>query len=127
MSHYFTLEEANALIPTLERLLRQLKAQRAWIASKYSEFVQMREVAGRNGGHRQGGIYLAEIARYAHLIQEIQDHGCILKDINRGLIDFPALKDDREVYLCWMLGESSIQWWHERDAGFAGRQPIETL
>ncbi len=63
----------------------------------------------------------AEVNRSAERIREL---GCELKDIEQGLIDFRAEMNGREVYLCWKLGEERIDWWHEMDAGFAGRQPL---
>ena len=62
--------------------------------------------------------------RFKTLVQEINDSGMILKDLERGLVDFPMLYEGREVYLCWLLGESTIEFWHETDSGFAGRQPL---
>ncbi len=58
-------------------------------------------------------------------IAEIDELGITVKDLDMGLIDFPCLRDGREVYLCWKLGEPGIDWWHEIDAGYAGRQPLE--
>ena len=52
------------------------------------------------------------------------DRGILLKDPDRGLVDFPVLREGREVYLCWLLGETTIEFWHDIDAGFAGRQPL---
>lgn len=127
MTRYFTVEEANEFLPTLETLLQRLKGLVARMNSEYSELEGLREVVRGNGGHQRGQQYLSEVARFAGLIQEVNKNGCILKDIDKGLVDFPFMKDGREVYLCWMLGEESIGWWHERDAGYPGRQPIETL
>ncbi|MFQ6671794.1 MAG: DUF2203 domain-containing protein, partial [Candidatus Tectimicrobiota bacterium] len=115
------------LIPTLESLLQQIQAQQTHMRTEYPELKDLREVVRENGGLSRGGPYLAEMARFASLIEELHSLGCILKDIAKGLVDFPALKDGREVYLCWMSGEASVEWWHEREAGFAGRQSIETL
>lgn len=127
MTRYFTVEEANEFLPTLETLLRSLKVLVGKMHSEYSELEGLKDVVRGNGGHERGQQYLAEVARFASLIQEVNKSGCILKDIDKGLVDFPFKKDGREVYLCWMLGEESIGWWHERDTGFPGRQPIETL
>jgi hypothetical protein len=127
MSRYFTLEEANSFIPALEEILTKLKDQVDRMGLEYSEIENLREDVRGNGGHDSGPKYLGEISRFAHLINEVNSRGCILKDVARGLVDFPCLKDGREVYLCWMLGETSIEWWHERDEGFDGRQSIETL
>jgi hypothetical protein len=59
------------------------------------------------------------------LIERVQEMACELKDIEQGLIDFRTEREGREVYLCWKLGEPDIRWWHELDAGFAGRRPLE--
>ena len=60
-------------------------------------------------------------------MHRIQDTGALIKDINIGLLDFPALRDGREVYLCWQYGEGDIAYWHEIDAGYEGRQPIDSF
>lgn len=62
--------------------------------------------------------------RLRNLVLDINTSGMILKDIEMGLVDFPTIREDREVYLCWHLGEASIQFWHETDVGFSGRQPL---
>jgi hypothetical protein len=58
-------------------------------------------------------------------IEKIQDTGCVVKDLDTGLLDFPAIVDNQEVYLCWRLGEERIRFWHRQDEGFAGRKPID--
>ncbi|MDV2503602.1 MAG: DUF2203 domain-containing protein [bacterium] len=124
---HFTVEEVNDLIPTLEQLVRQLQAQQTLMGTEYADIETLREMVRHNGGHARGGPYLGELAQFAGLIEDLHSHGCLLKDIVKGLIDFPALKDGREIYLCWMMGEESVEWWHERETGFAGRKPIDTL
>ena len=66
---------------------------------------------------------LAELLRAA--VEKIQATGCVVKDLDIGLLDFPALINNEEVYLCWRLGEERIRFWHRQDEGFAGRKPIE--
>jgi Uncharacterized conserved protein len=65
--------------------------------------------------------------RLDELIHSVQDMGAIIKDVNTGLLDFPALKDGREVYLCWKYGEQDIAFWHEIEEGFAGRHSIDSF
>ena len=67
------------------------------------------------------------VAALNGLAEQINELGCELKDIDQGLIDFRTEMDGREVYLCWKLGEERVEWWHELDTGFAGRQPLERL
>jgi hypothetical protein len=72
-----------------------------------------------------GPAYVKTLYQVGKLTTDLHELGVELKDYSRGLIDFPSLKNDRVVYLCWQLGEGhSIQWWHEIDAGFAGRHPL---
>ncbi|HSP54867.1 MAG TPA: DUF2203 domain-containing protein, partial [Dehalococcoidia bacterium] len=60
-------------------------------------------------------------------VERVNDMGCELKDLDRGLVDFRSIIGDQEIYLCWMLGEEHITHWHDLDAGFAGRRPLEEL
>jgi hypothetical protein len=60
-------------------------------------------------------------------LQEIQTLGCVVKDLDMGLLDFPALRDGQEVYLCWRVGEDRIESWHGIDEGYTGRKPLDDL
>ncbi|MDQ3686652.1 MAG: DUF2203 domain-containing protein, partial [Acidobacteriota bacterium] len=82
--------------------------------------------AARGGGHMPGAEkYLAALLSIAERSGELDALGVQIKDYERGLIDFPTLREGRVVLLCWQLGEGdSIEWWHDMEAGFAGRQPI---
>jgi hypothetical protein len=64
-------------------------------------------------------------ALIADAVEEIQRNGCLVKDIEEGLVDFPSMREGQEVYLCWKLGEKRIAWYHGIDEGFAGRKPLE--
>lgn len=89
------------------------------------EIWSMVEKSAGNGGNPKLSKMLPVFDRLDSLLHRLQDMGIEVKDLASGLIDFPALKDDRVVYLCWKYNEGSIQFWHEVDAGFAGRQPID--
>jgi hypothetical protein len=80
-----------------------------------------------NGGNRALSNMVLDFEKVDKLVHRILETGVQIKDINIGLLDFSAIKDGREVYLCWQYGEGEIAFWHEVDAGFAGRQPIETF
>ena len=69
-------------------------------------------------------MYLQHLVSFSEAVQEVQILGVQIKDFKSGLVDFPYDRDGRIVYLCWRLDEDEIRWWHETDAGFAGRQPI---
>jgi hypothetical protein len=77
------------------------------------------------GGMESGSIYVKSLYEVGRLTSEIDQMGVQLKDYTRGLIDFPSMREGRVVLLCWQLGEDDeIRWWHDLDAGFAGRQPL---
>ena len=128
---YFTVAEANQNIPWLEVQLQAIVSLDKNIGSLRLELDNILR-KGSSNGHGDTDQNVSDnrketdaaVHRLRNLAQEINDSGIILKDLERGLVDFPALWEGREVYLCWLLGESSIQFWHEIDTGFAGRQPL---
>lgn len=80
-----------------------------------------------NGGNRALSKMVQDFEKLDKLVHLILDTGVQIKDVNLGLLDFSAMRDGHEVYLCWQYGEGEIAYWHEVDAGFAGRQPIDTF
>ena len=129
--NYFTLEEANQKIPWLEVQVQDMVSLGKNIQRLRLDLDNILR-KGSSNGHGDIDQYVAgnrketdaAVDRLRGLAQEINDSGIILKDLEQGLVDFPTLWEGREVYLCWLLGESSIQFWHEIDTGFAGRQPL---
>jgi hypothetical protein len=128
---YFTVAEANQKIPWLEVQLQNIASLGKTIGRLRLDLDNILR-KGRSNGHGDIDQSIVDnrketdtaVDRLRDLAQEINDSGVILKDLERGLVDFPTLWEGREVYLCWLLGESSIQFWHEIDTGFAGRQPL---
>lgn len=124
---YFTVEEANSLIPKLEIILLKLKNRQVDLENfrpLVKEIAAKAAFPGSNGGHAKGLKYARTMQDFFELIKELNSYGCLLKGIQQGLVDFPSIRDGREVYLCWQLGETEIEFWHELDTGFAGRKPI---
>ncbi|MBI4531888.1 MAG: DUF2203 domain-containing protein [Candidatus Latescibacteria bacterium] len=122
---YFTVEEANALLPQITPLLKMLSEVYHAITVKAGEIEPyVAQKAAGNGGHPEGGAFILQLEQLSQGINRVQSFGCLIKDIGSGLIDFPSLKDGREVYLCFRLGEEKIEFWHDIDTGFAGRQPL---
>ena len=121
---YFTVTEADALLPRLTTLLDQLRAARKAIRAARADLLPVLEAAVGNGGSRKAGDLLPEFQRMEEALLAIREIGCELKDIDLGLLDFPALRENHEVYLCWRYGEDRIRYWHGLDEGFAGRQPL---
>ncbi len=125
---HFTLTEARACLPELRRRLTRINDLIADIRAKQSSEGQaMTTILRGNGkGPILSGIG-AQKEEAQRLIEQIAEQGIQIKDLQRGLVDFPHLMNgdpDHEVFLCWQLGEDSIEYWHEIEAGFAGRERI---
>lgn len=133
MPKRFTLAEAESLIPKVDRLIRKA----AELKSGYTE-AENRVEAFQRRIVMMGGIVVdrskAQESReeredaassLRRVLEEIQELGCLVKDLDVGLVDFPTIFEGREVYLCWKLGEPSIEFWHGVDEGFAGRKAID--
>ncbi|MFA9480151.1 DUF2203 domain-containing protein [Phycisphaerales bacterium AB-hyl4] len=122
---YFSVEEANRALPYVQRIVKD-------VAEVYSRIVDLRrevEQAADTGGDSETAEARYETAmdRLSALVDELHAVGVELKDFEKGLIDFPAVHDGREVQLCWHPGEPEVGYWHETDAGYAGRQSVDTL
>ena len=124
MSQYFTLQEANETLNIIRPLMDEVQVIRQKILENQPEAWPAIEKSAGNGGNRALSNLVQDFEKLDALVHQIQDTGAQIKDINTGLLDFSALKNGREVYLCWQHGEENIQYWHEIEAGFAGRQPI---
>jgi hypothetical protein len=121
----FTLGEANNLVPELETKFAQIQKVRQFLYQIRGEIKKARDCAQANGGSPMGPSYLTALEYIMKQVEQIQLHGIVVKDLEKGLCDFPFMLDGRMVYLCWKLGESEIQWWHETDTGYAGRKPLD--
>jgi hypothetical protein len=122
----FTVEEANELIPVVRPKLEKIKAYYARI-DEFREPARAAAAAAQHGGGgmESGTQYVKTLYEVGKLTMEINDLGIQIKDYARGLIDFPSERNDRIILLCWQLGEGDrIEWWHEWEAGFAGRKPL---
>lgn len=122
----FSLEEANALLPTVQGIAKKVQRTHSRVSSQQSEAKLAADAAEQGGGGIKGGVeYAALLVRLTSLVGELESLGVQLKDFARGLVDFPTLRDGRVVLLCWQLGEGDrIEWWHDVEAGFAGRTPL---
>jgi hypothetical protein len=120
----FTLEEANALLPKLQELLDDLTLHRDALREKAPRLEPILRAAGANGGGRVGSEYGVEAYNLYLTIGRIHELGVLLKDLDMGLLDFPHEREGRIVFLCWHPPEESIGYWHEIEAGYAGRRPL---
>ena len=121
----FTLDEANSLIPWLDEKFRKLNMlrQEYVVAQPRLGDIQLTSDKGiDDAGLRAVSEQLAW--QIDQGVEEILDQGIIVRDVSRGLVDFPSLRDNQDIYLCWIGGEEQIGYWHETDRGFSHRQPI---
>lgn len=130
MARYFTREEAEELLPQISVVLRDIQRERTALQENEDKLNALEARARGNGHGLRKHIADAQEAVAQH-IQALRDlastlerFGCELKDPETGLIDFLSLRAGRVVYLCWLLGEERINYWHELHTGFAGRQPL---
>lgn len=132
---YFTLAEANELVPWLERSLGQVLRLRASLRTAAVELERLGHPLTEESMAADGGPpeLASARARARGLIEALGDAlgellgaGVEVKDLETGLCDFVARRDGRDIYLCWRLGEKQIEHWHELGAGFGGRQPLDT-
>ncbi len=124
MPHYFTLDEANALLDTVRPLMRAVLRARKEIVDAQPELWPVLEKAINNGGSKKAGAMLKHFETIQHGVKALRELGIEVKDINLGLVDFLAQRDGRDVYLCWRYNEERIEHWHDLDSGYAGRQPL---
>lgn len=132
MSRYFSLPEALALLPEIATDLEtavELKQQAEDLETELREVaMRIQTAGGADVDPVRFSMSKIKHRKALETVQEklraIQAQGVLVKDLDSGLIDFPALLEGREVYLCWKLGEETIGWWHSVESGFAGRRPI---
>jgi hypothetical protein len=124
MTKHFTLRQANAALSIIKPLLEEVLSLREAVLALKPEIWPVIEHAAGNGGSQVASKLAFEFNRIDELIHKIQDTGVILKDLNSGLLDFLSKKGKRDIYLCWQYGEEKIAFWHEIEAGYAGRQAI---
>lgn len=131
INHQFTLEEANSLLPWLEEKFSQMVPLRDDLAVHQEQLIALLR-RRRSNGHSSSEEEIAEAQKEVDRLtrdlqgqlQEVSQRGILVRDVGRGLVDFPSLREGREVHLCWLRGESQIDYWHETNVGFAGRQPL---
>jgi hypothetical protein len=135
MSHkVFSLQEASELLPELTELLRTIRHSHGRVLS-LRDRISVLDLIGatepRSPEHRE---YVerklefdSQVSRFNGRLRRVQEIGCIVKDVHQGLVDFYCVHDGRLIFLCWMLGEKEIGYWHEIDSGFTGRRPVSEL
>jgi hypothetical protein len=130
-ARFFTADEANELLATVRPLVERMVECRRTLARTLAQRSRVSAIVSGNGGglHPQAVARLEEEAASAadgvrRAVAALQELGVAVKDLDRGLVDFPALRDGEEVLLCWQLGEEQVGYWHGVDDGFAGRREL---
>ena len=121
---HFTLEEANAELARIEPMLVALRNAKNQLLDDEAREA-LTEASPTNGGGEPGKQVGEAFLMVRGILAELNEAGIVVRDVDRGLIDFPSLIDGEEVYLCWQLGEDEIGFWHDLESGFTGRQPLD--
>ena len=123
----FTLFEANSTIPQLVEHLTAVKRGKGVLVHAMPEIKKASAKASFGGGSYAGRPYLAALEQISQHLHAIHEIGVLVKDVDMGLCDFPHSANGRVVHLCWKLGETEINWWHDVHSGYTGRQPLDCL
>jgi hypothetical protein len=121
---HYTLEQANAAIPWVRERLDRLREARAELSDEEAREA-LSEAAPTNGGGTPGRVVSEGFLALRSALAELRAADVVLRDIDRGLLDFPSIRNGDEVYLCLVDGEDEIGYWHEPEAGFDGRTPLD--
>ena len=120
---HYTREEARSLLPQVRKWLKQLNEQRVVVETLDQRLGQMVH-AGHDAGGDTVNQLIRRLAAMKEVLQQFEVRDMQIKDIERGLIDFPSIRAGREVFLCWEQDEDDIEFWHDLEAGFAGRERL---
>jgi hypothetical protein len=122
---HFTPEAADRWVPRLRELFARIHAILDSVEDEISVIQEQAHRVGGNGGGFDSRHYFSSDRELGDALREIQSAGILIQDIRRGLVDFPHVREGREVFLCWELADGDrIQWFHELQAGFAGRAAL---
>ena len=127
---YFTVEEANKTLPLVKRIVSDILEDYAAWRDRMHKYELLSAGTTEESGESPEQVALREdVDEAAHRIngymEELTQIGCVFKGFEQGLVDFYSKRDDRDVFLCWKHGEAAVEYWHELEGGFAGRQPVE--
>ena len=120
---HYSREEARLLLPLIKQWLTQMLRLEKRLETAFQKVEQL-VASGQDRGGAVVETYLSLQADFLQLLGEFQKRQILLKDLRRGLVDFPAIIDGREVFFCWEQGEDDIEFWHELDGGYAGRERL---
>lgn len=120
---HYTVEEAQALLPRLRRSLARLRRLRGQM-ERYHRHLEKHYPDGYDLGGAACDDYVRQGLAWQELLRDLDRRCIVVRDLDRGLVDFPSLRDGQEIFLCWEEHEPCIAYWHDLDSGYAGRQPL---
>jgi hypothetical protein len=120
---HYTVEQANAALEFVGERIERLRAARLQLSDEEAREA-LDEAAPTNGGGAPGRVVSDAFIELQRALGDLQEMEIVLRDLERGLVDFPALRDGREIYLCWEEGEPEVAFWHDRESGYGGRKPL---
>jgi hypothetical protein len=123
-SRHYSLEEASALLPEVAALIQHMRSARDRLGDAEAR-AALAAAGGSNGGGQPGRTVSQGFLELRDSMIWLREREIVLRDLDQGLVDFPTLRGGAEVYLCWREGEDEIAFWHEPEAGFAGRRPLD--
>jgi hypothetical protein len=121
---HFTVEEANAELERIAPMLEELREAKNQLLDDEAREA-LSDASPTNGGGEEGRQVGEAFLEVRRILVELTEAGIVVRDVDRGLIDFPSIRDGEEVYLCWQRGEDRVAWWHDLESGFGGREPLE--
>ena len=120
---HYTVEQANAALGWVSERIERLRAAREGLNDEEAR-AALSEAAPANGGGEPGRVVSDAFLAMRNALVELQAMEIVLRDLDRGLVDFPSMRDGREIFLCWEEGEAEIAFWHDLDSGYGGRRPL---
>lgn len=119
----YTVEQANAAIPWVTERIERLRSAREGLNDEEARSA-LSEAGPTNGGGQPGRLVSDAFVEMRTALVELQSMDVVLRDLDRGLVDFPSVRDGQEIFLCWEEGEDEIGFWHDLEAGYGGRRPL---
>ena len=121
---HFTESEARAWLPKLRRTFKRIHKLYEELKELRDDYERVQTLVRSNGNEPKDSGFEGRLAQLQKMVQEINEAGIEVKDIGRGLVDFPHIRDGEEVFLCWELQEPDLRFWHRIEDGYAGREPL---
>ncbi len=125
MNHerHYSVEQANAALDFVGQRIERLRAARVQLSDEEAR-AALTDAGPTNGGGSPGRVVSEAFLELQRSLADLQAMEIVLRDLDRGLVDFPALREGEEVYLCWEEGEDEIAFWHDTESGYGGREPL---